>query len=363
MDNTTRKFDADADFDQLPWLYQNFPRVRNPLPLGPPPPWIRAQDAQQYRRLQRNTNPTAHFRFWRRMWKQLQRSAPLIREPASDRRGLIQCDLVGHCLDPIFPVGTRCWFDPNVRAQHGDFVMFEMDPALIDLLSKDPIALRENGGAPKTNVMIKRLMWLDNWFLISKNSGGPIGSEPPHRHRVLGVLRDFELGAARGDAPAGHGAFMQIIPRGSDTILNEASGQVSTVQIGDEAVTTIASAEDESGSLANGGGVVLQIFQLPTIGIDYTLVVTASLNVWISDFGSGAFQDPVFFLSVDGAQASQSTQVSATTAPGERITLQVEVDISAADEPVGCFIGWSGLQPNGEAEYRAASLRCEAIKR
>lgn len=212
-----------TEFDVASRLKREFPALRDPLPLADPPRWVRRREARRYRALLRNSNAKAHAKFWGRQWQQLARSAPVIRQPA--REGLLCIELVGRCLEPLIPVGARCWFDPSMRAQHGDFVMFRMDDELLEYLANDPHALGANGGPPKSNIMIKRLMWMDRYYLVAKDSGGPIGQEPPHRHRVLGVLRDFEIDGECSDPPQAHGAYMTVIPRGADLSLDEATNR------------------------------------------------------------------------------------------------------------------------------------------
>lgn len=207
-----------AIHDAAAFLMQAFPALQTPVPLPDAPPTMRASEARRaraYRYLERKPLKERQ-RFWRRLWEDLARQGCPIREPVQDMGSLIPLQLVGACLEPIIPVGATCWIDPNARAQPGDFVVVRMDDALLDALARHPVALRENGGPPRSNVFVKRLTWLaGGWFLVSKNSGGPIGNKAPHRHKVLGVVRGITLPSGTGPAPA-CGAYMDIMPRDGD---------------------------------------------------------------------------------------------------------------------------------------------------
>lgn len=159
-------------------------------------------------------------------------------------------------------------------------------------------------------------------------------------------------------------AFSEWLPVSST---GGASGSVATVvtlDIEPNAATNVVSFTDDTGSLTNGGGVVVGGV-LSEYDTTYTMQLTCTFETWITDAFGGT---PEFYVEVLKAgtstnEVSASVFPVATTSPGERFTLIVETDVIAADEPVSAQLVWTGSQPGGTAEYRNAQLRAEAIKR
>jgi hypothetical protein len=219
-----------------------------------------------------------------------------------------------------------------------------------------------------------RITWRDDaGSLLSTSEGNEISTTSYDLSRVVvaapanAALADFEVVSSshvgNNQTALADGCYMQIIPRGSDIILDDASGTVHTIQIDDEAVTTIASVEDDSVSMS-GPGVILSL-DIAAQNLDYTLVVTASLNVWVINPGAGTSE---FYLRVLGNAVnlgeSQRVRVSSTAAPGERIMLQVEVQITPDDEVnLSAFVNWERDSGSTTGEARSIQIRGESVKR
>jgi hypothetical protein len=157
--------------------------------------------------------------------------------------------------------------------------------------------------------------------------------------------------------------WVRLTRTDSNVNLLSTGGAGATEDLVPNAATDVESVEDDTASLTNGGGVVLSK-SLSEVAISYLLQATATMDVWITNNGGGT---PTFQIVVTNGSTlvtSQESVPSATTSPGQRITLQCEVEIDPADEPsLEVQVTWTGAQPTGTAEVRNAALRCEKIKR
>lgn len=335
VDMTTGELIDPVDYEfaaALDAKWQNilsaFPQLANPVPPVPVP---------------KSLGGTERFsvaEFWQDFTQRAASGEWRLRAPTDDLTNLVG-PFRGHgtCLAPVLPGGELQWVDPQMPAQDEDVVLVRLDALELQRIRercRDKPGWMETYG--EANPLCTKLLkaFAGTYWLVTAGSMFELG-----RNHILGVLRKtFIDGRPAFEVP-------NILPN---------------------AATAVDSVEDSSTSLINGGGAVLQA-SLPALKMQegYHLQATATFDVWITNFGGGT---PEFFVTVSavvgGAIASgQSAFPTATTSPGQRITLQCEVPIDAADDASGLLVAvvWTGAAPAGTAEMRNGTLRVERLKR
>jgi hypothetical protein len=148
-----------------------------------------------------------------------------------------------------------------------------------------------------------------------------------------------------------------IWPRNADINLGEASGQVDTDRIEDEAATEIYSLTEASVTVTNVAVTVMAI-AVPAVSVAHVVQITATFDAWREEVGNY-----VVFLQRDGsATAHSSRSIVSNASPGERITLTAELSRPSATADT-YELNYLGVDPGDVTEFRNLTMRVEIIKR